>query len=166
MYNQTRNAWARVGHKQKQPLADFIPTLKAYYCTWSSFKREGSINRKSLHCAMSIVSKTFWPQLQQDVCLNKRVKTQGQTMRSVKTCFFIPSCKCSSFKSLLQRDEDDPSNLTVAGVTYTVKFCIILRRCTINHRHTKGKARKKEKKEKSKPCLLEQKIFQLNIWYI
>lgn len=45
---QTRNARARPGHKQKQPLTDYVPTLKDYYYTWSSL-REKEISTRN-HC--------------------------------------------------------------------------------------------------------------------
>lgn len=38
-------------------------------------------------------------------------------MKTLIKRFFIPGRKCFTFKTLLQRDEDDPSNLSVAGVT-------------------------------------------------
>lgn len=68
-HNQNGNAWAIQGQKKKQPLEDYVHSLKGYYCTWSGLMRERNINTKSLHCMMSAVVKTFWPQLPQDVCL-------------------------------------------------------------------------------------------------
>lgn len=90
------------------------------------------------------------------VLLSKMLR--GQWKPSLTVSLF-QVCKCLTFQTLPQREEDEPCNLSAAGVSNTVKCYIIQRGHIINHtqKKEKGKKAKQEKKRRSKSGLLGPK---------
>lgn len=75
-------------------------------------------------------------------------------MKTLINCFFILGCKCFSFKTLQQQDEDDPSNLTVA-----VKHCHTE---DVQNKHVHARAQQaSESKERKKDA-----CFKLAVRYV